>query len=162
MIEKIEFFEIKRKGSLISVRYQKRRKSIALPNKTGKLYANKDGVVKMFDIKSGVKKVKENEYVRKGDLLVDDILETSNGNNVNIGTLGSVFAHTFYFINVSVKNDGDEANVFSLLLYLAKLEISKELSYGEKIIREQILSYNLDEEVSTMKIYYVLLEDITI
>ena len=159
----IEFIEIRRKGAIIFLRYQKRRISPPLPEKKSNLYATKDGLVKYFDVASGVKQVKENDYVRKGDLLISEVVETSGGDLINVGTLGSVYANTFYIIDVSLDHDcQDEATVFSKMLDKAKVKISTYLSRGEKIEIERVLKYFVDEKKGEMKVYYMLLEDITI
>ena len=160
----IEFLEIRRSGSIINVRYQKRRKAIELPNKRDSLYATKDGVIRYFDVRSGVKVVNEYDYVRKGDLLVKDVVETSGGALIDVGTLGSVYANTFYIIDVEVFRDegDDEALVFSKMLDKAKVKISENLSKGEKIEVERVLNYQIREKEGEMKVYYMLLEDITV
>ena len=161
--KEIEFLEVRRRGGLISVRYQKRREKITLPQKKKKLYATKDGLIKYFEIQSGVKQVKENDYVRKGDLLVSDVVETSGGDFINVGTLGSVYANTFYMIEVSLNHDEeDTAIVFSKMLDKAKLKISEYISKGERIEIERVLNYSIDDKEGKMKVYYMLLEDITI
>lgn len=159
----IEFLEIRRHGSVINVRYQKRRVASELPIKGTNLYATKDGMIRYFDIQSGVKKVKEYDYVRKGDLLVSDVVETSTGELINVGTLGSVYANTFYVIEVNVDYmEEDEASAFSRMLDKAKVKIGSYLSKGEKIEIEKVLDYKLENNTGYMKVYYMLLEDITI
>ena len=161
--KEIEFLELRRVGSLISVRYQKRRQTVILPQKGADLYATKDGLIRYFNIQSGVKQVKENDYVRKGELLVSDVVETSSGGLVNVGTLGSVYANTFYVIEVELKHDNeDEAVIFSKMLDKAKLKISDYLSSDEKIEIERVLTYSINGTEGKMKVYYMLLEDITI
>ena len=120
-------------------------------------------MIRYFEIQSGVKQVKEYDYVRKGDLLVSEVLETSEGDLINVGTLGSVFANTFYVIDVEVQHDNeDEAVVFSKMLDKAKIKINENLSKNEKIEIERVLHYSISDSVGKMKIYYMLLEDITI
>lgn len=159
----IEFLELRRNGSVINMRYQKRRKAAELPNKGNSLYATKDGMIRYFDIQNGVKVVKEYDYVRKGDLLVKDVVETSNGELIDIGTLGSVYANTFYVIDVEMSCENmDEAEVFSKMLDKAKKKISGYLSKNEKIEIERIMNYKIGNSIGKMKVYYMLLEDITI
>lgn len=159
----IEFIELRRSGAIISLRYQKRRTAVTLPEKRTNLYATKDGMIRYFNVQSGVKMVKEYDYVRKGDLLVSDVVESSDGDLINVGTLGSVFANTFYVIDVEIeRNNEDEAVVFSKMLDKAKLKIGSYLSKNEKIEKENVLKYSIDENKGMMKVYYMLLEDITI
>lgn len=161
--KEIEFLELRRSGAVISLRYQKRRIANSLPQKGTNLYATKDGMIRYFSVQSGVKQVKEYDYVRKGDLLVSEVVETSGGDLINVGTLGSVFANTFYIIDVSLEhNNEDEASVFSMMLDKAKVKIGSYLSKDEKIEIERVLNYNINETSGSMKVYYMLLEDITI
>ena len=161
--KEIEFLELRRSGSVINLRYQKRRVAGELPSKGVSLYATKDGMIRYFDVQSGVKQVKEYDYVRKGDLLVKDVVETSGGELIDVGTLGSVFANTFYIIDVNVEYiNEDEAAVFAKMLDKAKLKISSYLSKDEKIEIERVLSYKIGDNNGYMKVYYMLLEDITI
>lgn len=163
LAKEIEFLELRRKGAVISLRYQKRRKAAQLPLKGESLYATKDGMIRYFDIQSGVKQVKEYDYVRKGDLLVSDIVETTGGELVDVGALGSVFANTFYMIEVQVDYiDEDEALVFSKMLDKAKVKISSYLSKDEKIEIERVVNYSINNNKGYMKVYFMLLEDITI
>lgn len=161
--KEIEFLELKREGSVINLRYQKRRVANELPQKGVSLYAKKDGMIRYFDIQSGVKQVKEYDYVKEGALLVKDVVETSNGDLINVGTLGSVWANTFYIIEVNLDyNEDDEASVFSRMLDRAKVKISSYLSKGEKVEIERVLNYKIENNKGYMKVYYMLLEDITI
>lgn len=163
LAKEVEFLELRRKGSVISLRYQKRRVAEEVPSKGASLYATKDGMIRYFDIQNGVKVVKEYDYVKKGDLLVKDVVETSNGELINVGTLGSVFANTFYIINVDCEySELDEAEVFSLMLDKAKKKIGTYLSKGESIEIERVLNYEINDNNGKMKVYYMLLEDITI
>lgn len=161
--KEIEFLELRRSGSVINLRYQKRRIAEEIPSKGVSLYATKDGMIRYFDVQSGVKVVKEYDYVRKGDLLVKDVVETSGGELIDVGTLGSVYANTFYVVDVEVDYlYEDEASVFSKMLDKAKIKISKNLSKGESIEIERVLNYKIENNKGKMKVYYMLLEDITI
>lgn len=162
LTKEIEFLELRRHGSVINLRYQKRRVASELPSKGISLYATKDGMVRYFDVQSGVKQVGEYDYVKKGDLLVKDVVETSGGELVNVGTLGRVFANTFYIIEVNLDCECDDASAFSRMLDKAKVKVGSYLSEGEKIEIERVLDYKIENNKGYMKVYYMLLEDITI
>ena len=74
--DELEFVEVVKEGATVSLNYKKRRKALVIEGKKGSLYASKDGVIRGFSILSGVKNVKLYEFVKKGDLLVSDILIT--------------------------------------------------------------------------------------
>ena len=88
--------------------YKKRRKVNLEEQKGNNIYASKDGVIKKFDISSGVKNVKVNQFVKKGDLLVSDTIVNNKEENIDIGTKGSVYASTYYFLDVSVNRNIEE------------------------------------------------------
>ena len=157
----LEFVEIKKEGATISVSYRKRRKEVVSEGKKGSLYASKDGVIRGFNLASGVKNVKVFDFVRKGDLLVSDILITSNNENIVIGTLGKVFASTFYYVEISDTSDLDSASKQAYMLDKARVEISKNLNSEDEYIESETVLVN-DLNRGYMKIYYVLYEDITI
>jgi hypothetical protein len=148
-------------GAKINVNYKKRRKAFVVEDKKGSLYATKDGVVASFYLLSGVKQVKVYDYVKKGDLLVSDILLNTKDENVFIGTRGKVFAYTFYYVEVDTNLDLDYPSKQAYLLDVARKKVSVNLNSEEEYIQsENILVNNLEK--GYMKIYYVLYEDITI
>jgi hypothetical protein len=159
--DSLEFIEITKTGGVISLNYKKRRKELVIEDKKGSLYASKDGVIRGFSLSSGVKKVKIYDFVKKGDLLVSDIIITSDNESIVVGVNGKVFASTFYYIEVSCTLSLDIASKQAYLLDKARNEVSKNLnSEDEYIESENVLVNDLDK--GYMKIYYVLYEDITI
>lgn len=157
----LEFIEIVKEGAIINVNYKKRRKELVIEGKKGSLYASKDGVIKGFEILSGVKNVRLYQSVKKGDLLVSDILVTSDNNSVYIGTIGKVFASTFHYIEVSTTNNMDDASKQAYLLDLARSKVSENINSHDEYIESETILVN-DLKNGYMKIYYVLYEDITI
>jgi len=157
----LEFVEIKKEGSILNLSYKRRRKEMVIEGKKGSLYASKDGVIKGFSLASGVKNVKVYDFVRKGDLLVNDILITSDNESIIIGTIGKVFASTFYYVEVSVNNDMDKASKQAYLLDKARYEVSKNINSDDEYVESENILVN-DIDNGYMKIYYVLYEDITI
>ena len=160
--DELESLEIYKRGAKIVVNYKKRRKINDLIYNKGSLYATKDGVIKSFDISKGNKQVKINDFVKKGDLLVSDMITNNNEENINIGTRGSVFALTYYFVEVSLSNPlNEEMGNYVSLLDMARKEVYRNInSDAEYIEKESILIQDLKS--GYMKVYYVLYEDITI
>ena len=127
----------------------------------------KDGMIVRFEVTSGVKMVKEFDYVKKGDLLVSDTLITSSEESKYIGAYGSVYAYTWYNVESSyaVKNNKkiDELEIYNLLLEDNRAKIDKELTGNDEfLVKEQILSFKNDNNKYRLKIHYTLLEDITL
>ena len=46
--------------------------------------------------------VKVNDYVKKGDLLVKDVVTTDQNEDVYVGTYGSVYAYTWYTVRCNL------------------------------------------------------------
>lgn len=159
--DELEFIEVIKEGAIININYKKRRKELVIEGKKGSLYASKDGVIRAFYLLSGVKKVKVYDFVKKGDLLVSDILISSDSKDIYVGTIGKVFASTFYYIEVSCELDLDSASKQAYLLDKARKEVSKNLNSEDEYIESENVLVN-DINKGYMKIYYVLYEDITI
>jgi len=159
--DELEFVEIIKEGAKLSINYKKRRKVVIGEGNRGSIYASKDGVIKEFKLEGGVKQVKVNSFVRKGDLLVSDIIINNNKEEISIDVKGSVYALTYYFINIDVDMDIDDASKYMYLLDKARVEVSKNINSEEEYIyKEDILFFDLEK--GEMKVYYILYEDITI
>ena len=156
----LEFVEIIKEGATININYRKRRKAMQIEGKKGSLYASKDGVIRGFSLQSGIKMVKAYSFVRKGDLLVSDILVTTDNKDIIIGTIGSVYASTFYYVEVNC-DLMDKAEVQACLLNKARYEVSKNINSSEEYIESENILVN-DINKGYLKAYYVLYEDITI
>lgn len=162
--DEIEWIELRNSGSVLKVKFLKRRTSMELEQLKGNLYATKNGVILSFDIKSGEKVVKINDYVKKGDLLVKDIVTTDQNEDIYVGTLGSVYAYTWYIVDSYINIDADnydETQVFLNLLFRAKEEVSKNLTENEYIYKESVLLFEKNGKIVTMKVHFTCVEDIT-
>lgn len=165
--DKIEWIEIRQVGVNVKVSFLKRRSAPIIPSAGTSLYAQKDGMIVRFDISSGIKMVKEYDYVKKGDLLVSDTLITSSEEEKYIGAYGSVYAYTWYLLESTYKirnnENKDELEIYSLLLESNRAKIDKELTGNDEfLIKENILSFKQDNNKYSLKIHYTLLEDITL
>ena len=76
--DKFQLFSIVKKGNYIIVNYEKRKSRLSIESKKGKIYSKKDAVISKILISSGNVLVKENQYVKENDLLVDDIVINNN------------------------------------------------------------------------------------
>ena len=156
----LEFLEIVKEGATVTINYKRRRKALKIEGKKGSLYASKDGVIRGFALQSGVKIVKLYNFVKKGDLLVSDILITSDNKDIIVGTIGSVYASTFYYVEVSCSSL-DPASTQACLLDKARYEVSKNINSKDEYIESESILIN-DLTNGYLKAYYVLYEDITI
>lgn len=156
------WIEVEQNGSKLKVRF--------LPKKTvekeeltrNELIAQKNGVIASFDLQHGEKCVKINDVVKKGDLLVSNILLDSMNLPEEIYVKGRVFAYTWSDFSVEMPNNSlPEGVQFFQLLFQARRIISEELGEDEKIVSENILQFSVNDDKIKMDLHYTLLEDIS-
>lgn len=160
----IEFIEIRRIGSILYVKYNKRRKGIDLITPTSSLYATKDGIIKQIFVKTGVVEVKINQFVKKGDLLVNDTMIDTNNNSIFIGCEGKILAYTWYYYNIEYENDGkmSEDDLFIYLLGEIRSKVMLNIDNKDEYIeKENVLQFKVNTSKIILKVHYTLVEDIT-
>ncbi len=158
----IEYLSIEEDGSAIQVNFKKKRKENDKTEFKGSLYACKDGVIKSFDVLSGEKVVKINDYVKKGDLLVKDVLTTDYNEEIYIGTYGSVYAYTWYYVTIEQKITSldSEETLFANLMLETKRQISLNFTENEYIYEENVLQFKVDNDNVYMKLHFTCVENI--
>ena len=163
LYDKIEWIEIKNQGSNVIVNFLKRRESFDIVQSQNALYATKEGIIKSFKLEKGVKEAEINQYVNKGDLLVNGTLTDAKGNQYFIGAIGSVYAYTWMNISLNIdKNNLDDTSLYLKMIELANSKIDKELTGDDEYIENfTILKYKIDEINAYMNIHVTLVEDIT-
>lgn len=84
------------------------------------LFATKNAVIQNMFVKTGLSKVKVNDYVRKGDMLVSGIIsqneeliddDESNENVTYVAAEADVIGRTWYEVEVSIPQEGIFENV---------------------------------------------------
>lgn len=157
----IEYLSIESNGCCINVNFKKKRNENEPIKYKKSLFAKKDGVIKSFDVLSGEKVVKVNDFVRQGDLLVKDIITTDYNQDVYIGTYGNVYAYTWYYVTIkeNISNVSKET-LFANLLINAKREISINFTSNEYISEENVLKFNIVNNIVEMKIHFTCVENI--
>ena len=158
----IEYLSIKSSGSVINVSFKKKRNETQINKFKGNLYASKDGLIKSFDLLSGEKVVDINKYVKKGDLLVKDVLTTDYNQEIYIGTFGSVYAYTWYYSTISLpinEFDSDETILANALIN-SKQQISANFTNNEYIYEENVLQFIKQDNNVFIKIHFTCVEDI--
>lgn len=158
----IEYLSISNNGCSINVSFKKKRKETNIDPLKGNLFAKRDGMIKSFDLLSGEKVVNINDYVKEGDLLVKDVILTDYNEEIYIGTKGSVYAYTWYYITIDtpLNTNMNDADLFSNLLLLSKEQICKNFNDNEYIYSENVLQFKKDSNNVYMKIHFTCVEDI--
>lgn len=160
--EEIEFIEVRMVGVCLRVQYTKRRTSIDLPYVGESLYAKKNGLIAYFKISSGEVMVKENQYVKEGDLLVKETITTAQGEEIYVGTEGQVYAWTWTIIDVESRclEQEEESELFARLLGESETMMAAGFYEDEHIEKETILSFEIIDQIGYLKVHFTCLEDI--
>ena len=157
--EHVEYINVYQKGSVFYVEYTKRKQEQIEKEDYQNIYAKKDGLITSFDVDSGLIKVKKNDYVKKGDLLVENTIVSSQNETQIIPVKGHVYAYTFNQYEASIKNHNqDQGEAFYHLLLL----IRSQLPAQAKIDKETVLQIKKTHSKITLKMHYTLIEDIGI
>lgn len=155
----VEYMNVYQIGSVFHVEYTKRKQDVVEKEDYRNIYAKKDGMITLFDVDSGAIKVKRNDYVKKGDLLVENTLISTSDETKIIPVKGHVYAYTFNQYEASVKNvNQDQGDVFYQLLLL----IRAQLPTDAVIDKENVLQITRTRSKITLKVHYTLIEDIAI
>ena len=122
-------------------------------------------MVVRFDVQHGEKKVKINQIVHPGDLLIDNELKDAFEVPQPLYVKGKVYGYTWYTVESSLLDAPDfplhDALAFFRLLMDCRSQIAEQLQEDEKIIKENVLLFDRNAGTITMKIHYTLLEDLT-
>ncbi len=159
----IEFLELRLEGINLNCSYTKRRNEIDLPIKSGSKYASKNGIISHFIVSSGEIKVKENQYVEKGDLLISDTIITPTGEEITVGVEGQVYAYTWTIVEVedSLNKNEEEVELLNRLIDRASTLVASQFNKEEKILEEKVLSYKIIDNIGYLKLHLTCLEDIS-
>lgn len=153
----VEYMNVYQVGSVFHVEYTKRKQDELEKEDYQNIYAKKDGLITSFDVDSGLIKVKKNDYVKKGDLLVENTIVSTQNETQIIPVKGHVYAYTFNQYQASMTNHGqDQGEAFYHLLLL----IRSQLPTQAKIDNEKVLQITKSHSKITLKMHYTLIEDI--
>lgn len=153
----IDYLNIYQSGSVLIVEYTNNKsakeKEISFQN----LYAKKDGIIKKIEISGGNIIIKENQFVRTGQLLVENTITSTSGETKIIPVEGHIYAYTYQTMEASIEADKvDEGEGFSYLLF----SIRAKLHEIEKIDSEKVVEYGIIDNKLVLKVQYVFIEDI--
>ena len=157
--EKIEYMNIYQTGSVFHIEYTKRRQETVKKDDYRNLYAKEDGMIQSLDVKSGHILVKKNDYVKKGDLLVENTIISTQNKTKIIPVEGHVYAYTFHQYEASLPNKKqDHGEAFYQLL----LNIRAQIPTEAVIDKENVLQMTSTRSKITLKMHYTLIEDIAV
>lgn len=157
--DQVEYINIYQVGSVFHVEYTKKKQEQLEKEDYRNLYAKKDGMIMSLDIDSGLIKIKKNDYVKKGDLLVENTIISTQNEAQIIPVKGHVYAYTFNQYIASLPNHNqDQGETFYRLL----LKIRCQIPNGAIIDKENVLQMTKTRSKITLKVHYTLIENIAI
>ena len=158
----IEYLSISSSGSRLEVSFRKKRLENEKTKYKKSLYAKKDGIIKSFDLLSGEKVVDVNDYVKEGDLLVKDVLTTDFNEQIYIGTYGSVYAYTWYYITLhgNITSYTSDLELLANSLLYVKSNITANFKDNEYIYEENVLQFNIENQKMYLKVHFTCVENI--
>lgn len=155
----IEYLNLYQKGAIFYVEYISQKKKLIYYDVYTNLYASKDGLISSIDVDSGVVKVKINDYVKKGDLLVENYIVSTQNQIAVIPVKAKIYAYTFHQYTAKKKTKQRyNAEAFYELL----LSIRSNINNGAIIDVEKVLQIDSSHSTITLKMHYTLIEDIAI
>lgn len=139
--DKLDLLSIIKKGSYIIVNYELKKENLVLDNNKGKIYSKKDAIISKILIGSGNVLVKENQFIKKGNLLVDDSIIVDEKIHY-VGTKGIIYGYVYNKIEISYQN-----YEIDKILLDARYLVSKNYILEEKILEENILHHDLERKI---------------
>lgn len=157
--DQVEYINIYQTGSVFHIEYTKRTQEEVKEDDYRNIYAKKDGMIQSLDVKSGLSVVKKNDYVKKGDLLVENTIISTQNKTKIIPVEGHVYAYTFNQYEATIPDvKQDSAEAFYELL----LKIRSQLPTQAVIDKENVLQMTRTRSKITLKMHYTLIEDIAV
>lgn len=161
----IAWIEVKRNASIVEISFNDKQYGKTTELSREPLIASKQALVTQFDVKHGEKKVKLNQVVYPGQILVDNVLFDSYNIPQSIYVEGRVWGKTWTTISseLIVSDTGVylEPMHYLRLLYDCRRQIEKELTEGEYVLSEHILELTQDKTAIKMKVHYTCFEEIS-
>ena len=101
--EKIEWLEIDNVGTKYVVKVEERIKNEPIvDNKTQHIVAKKDAMILEIQAESGEIKVKKNDYVEKGDVLISGFITKDEEIKKKTKAVGTVYGEVWYQVEISL------------------------------------------------------------
>lgn len=157
-IDKIDYLNIYQNGSVLHIQYTNVVSSYETKEDYQNIIAKCDGVIKEINIARGNILVKVNDYVKKGDILVSNTIEATDGKTKIVPTYGVIKAYTYHcYTSEMDSRKMSKEDAFSYLLFKTR----QALPSNVKIDKEKVLSYDIIDKKLVLKMQYVFIEEIS-
>ena len=166
--DKIEWLEIDVEGMVINVRVEERIiNDYEKDYSTCHIVASKSGIIKSIATTKGVAEVSINDYVAKGDILINGSIKLNDEVKANVCASGSVYAEVWYNVSASmpmveeIRNDTGKMR-YNLMMKKGSDEtvLLKSRIKGEKRVENVYLFKIFGFEFYLQKEYEVKIEEI--
>ena len=156
----IENMELINVGTSIKLKYYLKEETINNHEINHKYYASKSGIIKSSFISRGNFLYSVNDYVKKGDLLIDDYVFINN-KSIYVGAYGKVYAYTWTIVEINqISSDYNYVNSYADCLNKCRYEVSKNFDEDEYIFEEKVLISEFTNNNIHLKIHYTTVENI--
>lgn len=167
--DKIEWLEIDVEGMVINIRVEERIiNEYDKSSNTCHIVAGKSGIIKSITTKRGVAEVSINDYVSKGDILINGNIKLNDEVKTSICASGTVYAEVWYQVNATiplteekVKDTGKMRYNFLIKKGSVETVILKSRVGEEKRVENKFLFSFFGFEVYLQKEYEIEIEKIT-
>ena len=140
--EKLEWLEIETKGMNYIVRLEERK---IISNSKAKSACNvvaiKDGLIKKIIYNKGEALVKTNDYVKKGDILIEGTLKKDDEIKNTVCAEGKVYAEVWYQATIKVPITKEENILTGKVRYNIKI---KNNAYDDFLFKSRLKEYTTD------------------
>ncbi len=167
--DQIEWLEIDIEGMVINVRVEERIiKEYVEDDSTCHIVASKSGIIKSITTKRGVSEVSINDYVSKGDILINGNIKLNEEIKESVCANGSVYAEVWYNVNANIPLTETQETDTGKMRYNVMIKKNSEKTVllksriGEEKRVENILLFRIfGFEVYLQKEYEVVSKTIT-
>ena len=167
--DQIEWLEIDIEGMVINVRVEERIiKEYVEDDSTCHIVASKSGIIKSITTKRGVSEVSINDYVSKGDILINGNIKLNEEIKESVCANGSVYAEVWYNVNANIPLTETQETDTGKMRYNVMIKKKSEKTVllksriGEEKRVENILLFRIfGFEVYLQKEYEVVSKTIT-
>ncbi|MBP3460969.1 MAG: sporulation protein YqfD [Bacilli bacterium] len=148
--DKLEWIEIEEKGTKYIIRVEER-----IINKTNEkninrnIIAKKNGIIISIDAKDGVIVKNKNDYVKKGDIIIDGNIYLNEEIKKSVSATGTVYAEVWYVVNIEIpyhykeiKLTKNKQKVYTIKFLNKYYDLFNMKKYKTKIIKNNYLIKN--------------------
>lgn len=154
--DRIEWLEIDVDGMVINIRIEERiENNISKNYGTCHIVANKSGIITNILTEKGVAEVRKNDYVQKGDVLINGMIKLNDEVKENVCAKGLVYAEVWYNVSASLPLTYQEEKETGKMRYNFMVDINdfkytilkSRVSENKKVENKEIL------KIGNMKFY---------